>query len=66
MTKTEKQLQQTRVELDAINQERATLEAEQAEALNSSSAYLKWRGASEGAELELGRASCRERVCHNV
>jgi len=51
----EEQLQQARAELDAINQVLATLEAEQAEALASSSAYAKWRGASEGAELERER-----------
>jgi hypothetical protein len=55
VSKLKKQLTQARAELDAINQELASLDAERAGALANSTAYTKWRQAKEAAELEHDR-----------
>jgi hypothetical protein len=55
VSKIAKQLQQTHAELEAVTQELATLDAEKAGALKSSSDYAKWSRANEAAELERDR-----------
>jgi hypothetical protein len=55
VTKTEKQIEQTRADLDSINSRLTTLDAQRADALKTSAAFAKWRLAHEEAELERER-----------
>lgn len=55
VSKLEKLLQQTQLELDAVTKELAARAAEQGEALKTSSSYQKWRLATDETEQERDR-----------
>src|SRR5262245_17318288 len=55
VTKTEKQLEQARVDLDAINNELTLLDAAKAEASKASATFAKWRASVDEKTSEQER-----------